>query len=474
MGLPYRGGQTEASEAGWRAILEPEVTMLAGLLWISLAFADPDPLAPLVAELAALPDHAAREARIEAILPTWDAANQARLRDAEAAVHALAAAGVVDRGQVRSYLYAALSTDPEARKKAIGAASRGAQAPVVDNWPEYHGSAGPTPAAASTPPGPAAATLPRPAAAPVAPKPASDPVDTVPETIAALPTNAARITKLQGMLGDAALDADQLARTSAALVVLRTLDQQKRSDPTVIRWFLRDAVQRDPARRQAAIDAAKVGGDPPSLAAPVPNGPPPPLPSTPAVPPVIAAPVAAAPSPVTSPPAAAPAPDMAKLRQYRSQYLHRGSLTVVGGSYNQYGGSVSSATFWTVYDGGGSPLGSLEFATRTSDVATAARIRNERSTSLVGGVILTAAGIGLIAAGFSALQEADDIGGPLALTTVGTVASCGFLWPIFVYRKPPKSYYSAPAADAQIERYNTTLRQRLGLTEQDTLSIDTR
>jgi hypothetical protein len=252
-----------------------------------------------------------------------------------------------------------------------------------------------------------------------------------------LPLGAARRTaRLATEIGNSS-DADRIAALGSALAVVTQLDLHKRTDPTVVRLFLRAALSSDPVVRAAAVAAATSNGDPPLVSAP--SGSPatatvasasnaasaPPSASIAAGSPAAVV-TQVAPSSVATAPAAAAAPvgvpgsppipaDPAKLREYKQKHLVRGSLqftTGDGGSFvrGANGGGWYSATpvtttvTWGVNDGGGAPLRADAFARTVADSATLGKLSQEtrasRAASLwlgVGGGVVALVGIGVMA-----------------------------------------------------------------------------
>lgn len=299
-----------------------------------------------------------------------------------------------------------------------------------------------------------------------APPPSGDAVaDLVPKLVAMRdwPARRAALTAAMG----SSPNADDVGRLAAAMSVAASLEADGRNDPSIVKLFLQAGVSPDPMVRQEAMDAARAHGDPPmgAVSTPVAVG----------APAVVAVPTAPTES---SPPRVA---DAAALREYARDRWVRGTLTAVVG--NQYG--VGTRVSWSVYDGQGAPIAAYAFARAVNDKATLARMRRQADRFrmvAVGGAIVGTAGLVAMAAAPAWKDPVDggmsDTGS--AVMSAGAVAfGAGIgalpaaLFPGFQKRFPVPNYYSTSRADGYIDGHNDALRDRLGLTEEDVVAIDT-
>ncbi len=329
------------------------------------------------------------------------------------------------------------------------------------------------------------------AAAPLAELPASVAAVAPQVAVAAAPAGATEplIAELVAMSGPArkarlaaelgtATDPDRLAALGQSLSVASQLDRHGRTDPSIVRLFLRAALSGDAGTRAAAVAAAVANGDPPMIGA--------------APPPTAATPTAAAPVPIPQPPPAAKPTDPEKLRAYKQRHLVRGALQFTVGASTQYGGYVKSVNTWGVSDGGGAPFGANDFAALVGDEATASRLRSEiqraKGTAagmwVATGALTVTAVVALASQQDHTLYDSDDgayrdntgnivvfgLASSGALMT-GLFAGLNPWWAQsrqqYIYR-----YYDPAAADRLIGGYNARLRAELGLTEAEVQGID--
>ncbi len=277
------------------------------------------------------------------------------------------------------------------------------------------------------------------------------PIDPLIDSLVASPDHDARRAKLTARVGEAT-DPDALARYSAALVALASLDAAGRRDPAVIQSFLEAALSTDPGVRAQALEAARDGGAPPRIGEPSP------------------APTAASPE---------------AIRRYQREHLYRDKLqsSVTTGFVGYYGGSVATENVfeWAVYEGGGRLLSTPEFHDRVGDDAGRRRYRAgvARRTSI--GTALTAIGTAAVLGGMGAMFASLDEAVPDGMLWVGTgVATAGSV-PLgvgigqFVFNNRHKRFvyteYAPDEADAWVDRHNDDLIQRLGLAHEDVAHI---
>jgi hypothetical protein len=320
------------------------------------------------------------------------------------------------------------------------------------------------------------ASTPAPTAAPTpAPSPAKVADDALVEALVALPDHATRRARLTTELG-ATADGDRAGRLGQALAVVGHLERTKRTDPSIVRLFLRAALADDAATRAAAVQAASVGGDPPAAT------------GAPAAPAATPAAVPASGSPVLAAPIAPSSPPVAALREYKRRHLVRDALEITSGGAVPvtYGGYTAWQSWsqtehtWGVRDGGGAQLTTTSFARLVSDSSTLAKMKDEREKAKgwaialgVGGGAATVAGLAL----FASDPNFDDAGGVAGIGLLtGGLTSAALCWmpPVMTRgrQKYVKSYYSIARADALVESYNAKLRGDLKLTEEDVKDID--
>jgi hypothetical protein len=287
-----------------------------------------------------------------------------------------------------------------------------------------------------------------------APSPVPAPAPDLVSDLVALPDNAARKARLVAMLDDPTVDPAVAGRLGEAIAVVSSLEATKRSDPTVVRLFLRAALDPDPAVRQAAVAAARANGDPPT--------------------------VASAPYAVTVPHvvAVAPSADPALVRKYRDQHLVRGPMNFTMGTFDASEGGVGyvgTVDTWTVRDGGGAPHNTVTFAKAVGDSATVSRLDRQKKKATTTAVVLAVAGAGIVAGGLAMYDEDQSLAVPLTLTGIGFAVGLSAIVPPVVAterRTLISAVYTPEAADRWIASYNAALRARLGLTQADVQSID--
>ncbi len=83
----------------------------------------------------------------------------------------------------------------------------------------------------------------------------------VEEAVVRAPSWAARRAVITGELATA--DGERAGRLGQALAVLASLERTGRTDPSIVRLFLRASLADDATVRAAAVDAAMRAGDPP-------------------------------------------------------------------------------------------------------------------------------------------------------------------------------------------------------------------
>jgi len=281
------------------------------------------------------------------------------------------------------------------------------------------------------------------------------------EALVALSDHAARIAAINRELAERATDSDAAARLTMALAVTSQLDTHARTDPSIVRLFLRAAMADDAQLRADALSAAAANGDPPIA------------PSEPSLGGTIT---------VDSGSPAAPAPQT--LRDYSSRRLKRDTLSMTTGAvYGSNGstyGSVSTTVTWGIYDGGGAPYNTANFAALVGDTETPQvleeRLRKGRARAWglgLGGIAMTTVGSVMVSnAGYD--DDAALLGG-ITLATVGLVGACTFYAPPLIARARNNMVaynYTPDAADRWIQKYNSELREELGLSSEDTQEID--
>ncbi len=294
---------------------------------------------------------------------------------------------------------------------------------------------------------------PAPAAAPEVVEPTAAPALPTAEELLALPDLAARKARLIPVITGEDYAAG--AKASAVAAVLGELDRAGRTDPAVVRGFVDAAMSDDGALRDAAVQAAKSGGLPPS--------------------PMLAAP-APAPAPLAAP------PSLDSLQQYKAQRLYKGTLSVTTGYVSGTGGfvtgNVSSAQNWTVYQDSRA-LRPKEFATMVDDPAGLDRIRKSAQTTagvslgfLAAGVLGLAGGVALVTND----SDGDDVTGAIlaaGVAPIGLGVSLGLPLGMAMRAQWVASFYEPADAERLIRGHNGEVREELGLTEQDVLAIET-
>lgn len=166
---------------------------------------------------------------------------------------------------------------------------------------------------------------------------------------------------------------------------------------------------------------------------------------------------------------------LARLRGLR-EYKARRFTRVVGA-----GGG------WVVLEGGNTPLSARDFAERTADTETLARIARARRSGLAWGwgtfatsVAATAGGVVLTASAFddslTKKQANGAIAGGISLASVGGLGLMGGLviglGAPLQGTGPVGTAYTPEAADGRITEYNRALAARFGLSESDVLAFD--
>jgi hypothetical protein len=316
----------------------------------------------------------------------------------------------------------------------------------------YGGGAATTTKAPVATPAPVA-----PAAAPAAAS-AAAPADALVEALVALPDHAARRARLASELA-AARDGESAARLGQAVTVVAHLERTGRGDPTVVRLFLRAALASDPATRAAAVEAASRGGDPPVVAVVSPA-----TVSPATVSPASASPASASPatvSPATvSPATVSPAGDRTvALAEYKRKALSHGR--------------------YAVRDGSGRLYSAMEFARLVGDAEMSRKLRGEEQNAkswMVGlsaaAVVSTAVGLGVVAANPSDTNN-QAVGSLVAAGGLG-FGACAWIPPVrtHYWHKLGMHGNTTSRADAQIEKYNAALRDRLGLTATDVAGLE--
>jgi hypothetical protein len=270
---------------------------------------------------------------------------------------------------------------------------------------------------------------------------------------------------LSAQLASATASADDLARVAAALAVSNALAASNRTDPSILRLFFAAALSGDSATRQAAVEQARAGGDPPAAGA---AG-------------------VSAPGPLSGP--AAPqlsTGEATRLMEYRSKHLIRDALNLSGVAMAGNVAVVTSVHTWGVYDGNHAPIRTGEFATMTGDSAMLDQLRHRRKVGTVAAVVAGAVGVALLAdsayywhinsiAPYSAPQWSIALGVGTTEVLVGVGALTGAaLTPWAIHRRQQLAYlyYDIPRADELITRYNAKLAEDLGLTPEQASSID--
>ena len=190
---------------------------------------------------------------------------------------------------------------------------------------------------------------------------------------------------------------------------------------------------------------------------------------------------------VVEPAPATPAlPDPAKLREYQRSHLRRGASQQTIGVFptSPAAGGVAITTgyvftmdTWRVFDGGGTPYLPRDFAELTGDLATGSKLTRQRKATWISAGLMAGAGVPMmVAGGIRADREIGDAVNPGLGLLVGGFLLTGFSvlppFGIYLYQADTASVYSPAEADRWIEQYNSALRARLGLSEQDVLGID--
>jgi hypothetical protein len=342
--------------------------------------------------------------------------------------------------------YGSCGTPPAAAAPTAPAAIPGPAAPTA-------------PAAATGPALPVQSAAPPPAASiPSAPTASSGASTALVEAIILLPDAASRRNRLTEEIANQAADPDRVARLGQALAVLANLEKAGRSDPSVLRAFLRGALADDPAVRVQAVSASGTGGDPPGWGNAAPT---------------------TAPAQVASAPPSQPVATMLGsekqlgLRRYKAERLVRGSLTDVRGSFSSTNGNgsgtITTVHTWTVYDGGGQPFSTRGFAERVGDGVTLDRL--ERRTTAVGAATAIG-GVVAIVGMASYLGNDEKPMAPAVISLAGFAVAVAA--PTFEVRRRQfvSGFYTTYEADALTRRYNDKLRERLGLSEEDVRGMD--
>lgn len=305
------------------------------------------------------------------------------------------------------------------------------------------------------------------AAAPVPPTPVvtaptGDPLIDLVAKLVSMKDWAARRAALTAQMATNT-DADALGRLAAAIAVSNSLEAAGRYDPSIVRMFLQAALSADSHVRQAAMDAARTNGDPPTAPA------------------THVTPDSATTAPAEDAVASEPphVVDPAVLRDYARRRFVRDSLTLVSGG--QY--YVGSHTTWSVYDGKGAPIPALAFARAAGDKATLARMAHQakvgRNVAIVGSVVGTV-GLGLTVVGLNMVDPVRDMqtDAGIGVTATGVGMIFGYtlfplaLFPAWQRTTTAAHFYSTSRADTYIDAYNAHLRAELGLTEADVQSIE--
>lgn len=190
------------------------------------------------------------------------------------------------------------------------------------------------------------------------------------------------------------------------------------------------------------------------------------------------------------PPEARTGPTPETLRAYERRHLSRGTVNRSGVTYASSIGSTVGTTYvpvaysytsWTVYDGGGRPLGIQDFIAQVGDEAGSVRLERKVADLRNLGIGLTVGGalIGLVGGIALANKDDDDIvlrvltgTGSLGLVSSGIALT--IVAPTRRKTTPIPSIYSVDEVDRLIERHNDGLRSELKLTEEDTREIDLR
>lgn len=293
-----------------------------------------------------------------------------------------------------------------------------------------------------------------PAVSPVAPAPAPWAAELENAVVAAPSWSARRSTVTDAF---ATADSGQAARLGQVLAVLGHLERASRTDPSIVRLFVRAALADDPAVREAAVNAANAHGDPPTVAAPGPQ------------PAAVIAGASVAPRRVVS---------AESLRAYKSRRLLRSGSTSMGAySIPMASGFSSVGTFsvdgWKVTDGGGAPVHALSFARVTGDHQQLALFKKQKRTAVAVTVGAGIASAGLLIATVNSFAHYD----PNAALWASASSLCvtfAVVTPIAtgIDRRNIQRSYSPAEADARIETYNASIRTSLGLTDEDVLEID--
>ena len=167
--------------------------------------------------------------------------------------------------------------------------------------------------------------------------------------------------------------------------------------------------------------------------------------------------------------------------------MHTGTFTAVTGtvvpSPTGYGsiGAVSSSTLWNVFVGP-VPLTPKGFATLTNDRAGLARLKKHNQNTAVASVVLAGVSVLGVASGAYLLNDPEptdaEIAGGLALMLGPGAIGGGIALGLPLRNMVSKSFgvatrYTPKQAAPLIDAYNAKLRDRLGLSEDDVLAIDT-
>lgn len=294
------------------------------------------------------------------------------------------------------------------------------------------------------------------------------------EPLVALPDHSARRTRLVEEVSSTKWQPDQLAAIGQALAVVSELERHGRSDPSIVRLFLRAALSDDATVRAATISAAQQNGDPPSLmgtsAATTQAG------NSMSAPASIQS---GAMLPTSPEPSAGVSPDkLEMLKRYKAQRLVRDKLNFTMMS----GGGKSPVTYtsvatWTVYDGGGAPYSARGFGEKVGDDALLVRMEDEFKGAIMGGVGLGLGGVLLAVLSKNALDNSQDGESlyPILGFTLGlTAAGCSIAPPMYIYRRQQfvANYYSTDDVDTRIRAYNQKLAEGLNLSPSDVSGLD--